>query len=153
MHSSQLAADNQISTNHLAGVTKVLVIDDDFETTDLLKIILEPNSFDVYTANSAPTGIEMAHKLSPDVMIVDLLMPGMDGLKVCKEVREFSNVPILVLSAVNKPGIVARALDEGADDYLAKPMKSSVLIAHLNKLARRARAEKEASKGNGKYRL
>ena len=62
-------------------------------------------------------------------------------------------MPVLVLSAVNNPGMVAQALNSGADDYLTKPMKSSVLIAYLNKLARRGRAELEAHRGNEKYRL
>ncbi|HSO28122.1 MAG TPA: response regulator [Anaerolineales bacterium] len=126
--------------------TKVLVIDDDIEMTDLLKIILEPTSFTVVSANSGLDGIAAAKKFQPDVIILDLLMPGVDGWAVCKEIRSFSQVPILVLSAVNKPGMVARALDEGADDYLLKPMPSGVLIAHLKRLARRARAERESNR-------
>jgi two-component system, OmpR family, KDP operon response regulator KdpE len=128
---------------------KVLVIDDDNETTDLLKIILEENCFEVCTANSGPKGLDLARRLQPDVVVVDLFMPVMDGLRVCQEVRRFSNVPILVLSAIGKPGIAEQALNEGADDYLTKPMSSSVLIASLNKLARRARAEHAANGTNG----
>ena len=71
-------------------------------------------------------------------------MPDMDGWEVCKAIRSFSLVPILVISAINKPGMVAKALDEGADDYMLKPMTSSVLIAHLKRLAWRARAERQA---------
>lgn len=134
-------------------LTKVLVIDDDIEMTDLLKIILEPTSFEVVSANSGLEGVEAAQKIKPDVIILDLLMPGMDGWDVCKEIRKFSQVPILVLSAVNKPGMVARALDEGADDYLLKPMPSGVLIAHLKRLARRARAEQEANRSRLGYYL
>lgn len=129
-------------------IARVLVIDDDIDTTDLLKIILEPNAFEVFTANSGLEGVEMVRELTPDVVILDLLMPGLDGMGVCKEVRQFSQVPILVLSAVSKPGIVAEALNVGADDYLTKPMKSSVLIAHLKKLVRRSRAEQDASREN-----
>lgn len=125
--------------------TRVLVVDDDIEMTDLLKIVLEPNSFEVVTANSGADGIDMARRLCPDVMVLDLHMPEIDGWEVCKEIREFSQMPILVLSAVSKPGMVARALDAGADDYLSKPMTSSVLIAHIKKLARRARAERDAA--------
>lgn len=125
-------------------LTRVLVIDDDIEMTDLLKIILEPNLFEVLPAHSGTQGVEMARQINPDVIILDLLMPDLDGWQVCKEVRKFSQVPILILSAISKPGMAARALDEGADDYLPKPTTSSVLIAHLKKLARRARAEQEA---------
>ena len=125
--------------------TKVLVIDDDKEMTDMLKVILEPNTFDVVAANSSVLGIDLVRQVKPDVVVLDLLMPDMDGWQVCKEIRKFSQVPILVLSAISKPGMVARALDEGADDYLLKPMPSSMLIAHIKKLARRAKAEQEST--------
>jgi DNA-binding response OmpR family regulator len=126
--------------------TRVLVIDDDVEMTELLKIVLEPNEFEVFSANSGVEGIESIRKNKWDVIILDLLMPEMDGWQVCEAIREFSQVPILVLSAVSKPGMVSRALDAGADDYLIKPMPSSVLVAHIKNLTRRARAEKEAAK-------
>lgn len=125
--------------------TKVLVIDDDKEMTDMLKVILEPNTFDVVAANNSVVGIDLVRQVKPEVVVLDLLMPDMDGWQVCKEIRKFSQVPILVLSAISKPGMVARALDEGADDYLLKPMPSSMLIAHIKKLARRAKAEQEST--------
>ena len=125
--------------------TKVLVIDDDKEMTDMLKVILEPNTFDVVAANSSIQRIDLVRQVKPDVVVLDLLMPDMDGWQVCKELRKFSQVPILVLSAISKPGMVARALDEGADDYLLKPMPSSMLIANIKKLARRAKAEQEST--------
>ncbi len=123
--------------------TRVLVIDDDSDTTELLRIILEPRSFEVITANTGEDGINLVRKLSPDVIVVDLLMPGMDGLKVLLEVRKFSSIPILVLSAIDKPNIAENALDNGADDFLVKPMSSSVLIASLNKLIWRARIDQK----------
>jgi DNA-binding response OmpR family regulator len=129
--------------------TKVLIVDDDSDTTDLLKIILEPNDFTVIVANTGKQGIELARSLVPDVMVVDLLMPDMDGLKVCREVRQFSCMPILILSAVSRPNIAEEVLNSGADDFLIKPMSSGVLIASLNRLARRARAEHNAQLSNG----
>lgn len=125
--------------------TKVLLIDDDKEMTDMLSVILEPKTFDVVAANNSIQGIDQVRQVKPDVVVLDLLMPDMDGWQVCKEIRKFSQVPILVLSAISKPGMVARALDEGADDYLLKPMPSSMLIAHIKKLARRSKAEQESS--------
>lgn len=124
--------------------TRVLVIDDDIEMTDLLKIVLEPGLFVVTAANSGQEGLKMVREGKPDVVILDLLMPGMDGWQVCREIRKISQVPILVLSAISKPGMAARALDAGADDYLLKPMTSGVLIAHLKNLVRRSRAEQDA---------
>ena len=131
--------------------TKILVIDDDKEMTDLMKMILEPNMFEVIAVNGSVEGLDQARTAKPDVVVLDLLMPGMDGWQVCKEIRKFSQVPILVLSAISKPGMAARALDEGADDYLLKPMPSSMLIAHIKKLARRSWAEQEASQARLSY--
>jgi two-component system KDP operon response regulator KdpE len=150
MHSPTMTTNNRTMNGQKAMFTRVLIVDDDNDTIDMLKIILAPSDFDVATANSGQEGIDLARKFNPDVMVVDLLMPGMDGLMVCKEVRKFSSVPILVLSAVGKPGIAEQALNEGADDYLIKPMNRNVLVASLNKLARRAHAEKAAIKSNGK---
>jgi DNA-binding response OmpR family regulator len=75
-----------------------------------------------------------------------MLMPDMDGWEVCHEIRKFSQVGILMLSAINKPGMVTQALDEGADDYLLKPMPSGVLIAHLKKLIRRNGSFRQSAK-------
>lgn len=129
----------------------MLIIDGDASMTEMLRLILEPDAFKVFAENSGPAGIEAARKLDPDIIILDLLMQGMDGWDVCHKIRDFSNVPILVLSAVNKPGYVAKALDNGADDYLIKPMPSNVLIAHLKKLTRRAKAEQSGGKESYKY--
>jgi DNA-binding response OmpR family regulator len=120
---------------------KILVIDDDPAMTELLKLLLQPTASSVSTANSGMDGVKLAKKNSPDVIILDLMMPEMDGWQVCSEIRKTSRVPILILSALDTPGMVARALDAGADDYLIKPVPSGVLIAHLNNLVRRARVE------------
>jgi two-component system KDP operon response regulator KdpE len=119
----------------------VLVIDGDTAMTAMLKAILEPRSFIVMTAHQVNEGIDIARLQKPDVIVLDLYMAGPDGGKVCRSIREFTQVPILVLSAMNKPGAVAQALNEGADDYLIKPVPVGVLVAHLNNLIRRAHAE------------
>ena len=121
---------------------KVLTIDDDPALTELLTLLLKTRGLDAYMANSGEEGIKVMREVSPDVVILDLMMPGMDGWQVCTEVRAFSDVPILILSALDSPGMVASALDAGADDYLVKPVPSGVLIAHLNTLTRRAAKEK-----------
>jgi DNA-binding response OmpR family regulator len=118
---------------------KVLAIDDDPAMTELLILLLRTRGFEVYTANSGEDGIKKMRELSPDVLILDLMMSGVDGWEVCSKVRKFSTTPILILSALDTPGMVASALDAGADDYLIKPVPTSVLIAHLHNLARRAR--------------
>ena len=134
-------------------LTKTLVVDDDSEFTDLIKIILEPNAFQVFVANSGEKGVALAKEVRPDIVILDLYMPGMDGWQVCKQIRKFSNVPIIILSAINKPGMVAQALDAGADDFLLKPMPSEILIAHLRKSIRRARVERESGERKVDYCL
>jgi len=95
---------------------KILVIDDDPNMTELLKLLLEPASSAILTANSGPEGIHLAKTQHPDMMILDLMMPDMSGWQVCKVMRDFSKVPILILSALDSPGLVAAALDAGADD-------------------------------------
>jgi len=126
------------------GLARILIIDDDWETTELFKLLLEPNQFEVVTANSGQQGVMLASEMDPDVIMVDLIMPEMNGLKVCDEIRKFSNVPILMLTAISKPGTLSEVLEHGADDYLIKPVKSSVLTAHLKRLVRRERLNRQA---------
>jgi len=121
----------------LEATMKILVIDDDPAMTDLLKLLLVPAAADVITANSGPDGIRLANEVKPDVITLDLMMPDINGWQVCKAIRQVSTIPILILSALDSPGLVAAALDAGADDYLIKPVPSSVLLAHINKLVRR----------------
>lgn len=122
----------------------VLVIDDDRAMTDMLKALLEPKAFRVITAHHVQEGIEAIQKREPDLIILDLNMPGNDDAQICRLIRDFSRAPLLVLSASNKPGAATKALDGGADDYMLKPVASGVLVAHINNLLRRARAEYKA---------
>ena len=117
--------------------TRVLAIDDDPAMTDLLNLLLRAQGFDVITANNGEDGVRYIQERSPDLVMLDLMMKGMDGWAFCTEVRKFSRIPILVLSALDKPANVASALDAGADDYLIKPVPSGVLVAHINTLTRR----------------
>ena len=78
----------------------------------------------------------MVEEKNPSVVLLDLMMPDLDGWQVSKAIRAFSNVPILILSAINDPAMVASILDSGADDFLVKPVPSSVLVAHIKKMVR-----------------
>ena len=118
----------------------VLTIDDDTAITELLAMLLSTHGYDVLTANTGDAGIEIIKEKKPNIVVLDLMMPGVDGWQVCKRVREFSNVPIVVLSALDDPDMIASALDAGADDYLVKPVSSSILVAHLNRLISRTGA-------------
>ena len=119
-------------------IPKVLIIDDDRNLTEMFKLAIPQQDFEVFTANSGPEGIETMRQMQPDVIVLDLMMPDMDGWQVCREIRSFSQVPILVISAIVDSQQVMRALDEGADDYLVKPIVPEVLISRLKRLVRQA---------------
>jgi DNA-binding response OmpR family regulator len=122
-------------------LTKVLVIDDDIFLTNFLKDSLSRSSFEVFVANVGTEGIKIIHQVQPDVVVLDLMMPGMNGWEVCQAIRAFSPVPILVLSAVIDHELVMQALDNGADDYIVKPVATNVLVSRLRRLTQQARIE------------
>jgi len=118
----------------------VLIIDDDPAITDMLSVLLKANGYDSALANTGRDGLRMIREISPRIAIMDLMMPDLDGWQLAKAAREFTSIPILILSALDEPSVVASVLDQGADDFLVKPVSSAVLLAHLNKLARRTTA-------------
>ncbi len=132
--------------------TTILAIDDDLAITELLAALLRTHGFEVLTANTGEDGLRLMHERNPHIVILDLMMPGMDGWQVCKTARAFTSVPILVLSALDDPSMVANALDAGADDYLVKPVPSAILIAHVNKLIRRTGALNQSTLENSLWR-
>jgi DNA-binding response OmpR family regulator len=117
--------------------TRILVIDDDRAITELMSMLLKTHGFEALTTNSGREGIKLVEENNPNVVLLDLMMPDLDGWQVSKAIRKFSNVPILILSAINDPSMVASVLDAGADDFLVKPVPSSVLVAHIRKMVRR----------------
>jgi len=115
----------------------VLLIDDDPDLSLMLRTLLRGQDFQIQAEFTGAEGVETCRESCPDVVILDLLMPEMDGWEVCERIRDFSDVPILILSALGSPGSVARALDAGADDYLIKPVHASLLASRLRTLIRR----------------
>jgi DNA-binding response OmpR family regulator len=126
---------------------EVLLIDDDTDLAIMLRTLLRGQDFQIHAVHTGIEGIEACRAAPPDVIILDLLMPEMDGWEVCERIRGFSDVPILILSALGAPGSVARALDAGADDYLIKPVHASLLASRLRTLMRRRslRLEEQAA--------
>ena len=116
--------------------TKVLVIDDDIAITELMSMLLKTHGFEAITTNTGAEGIKLTEEKNPNIILLDLMMPDVDGWQACKAIRAFSNVPILILSAINDPRMVASVLDLGADDFLVKPVPSGVLVAHIRKMVR-----------------
>jgi DNA-binding response OmpR family regulator len=124
---------------------KALIIDDDSSMTELVGLLLRSYCMEIISCNSGEKGIELVRTENPDIILLDLMMPGVDGWEVCRTLRTFTNIPIAILSALDDPAIISTALDAGADDYMVKPIPSSVLIAHINTLTRRHKAENNAS--------
>ncbi|MDH3675199.1 MAG: response regulator [Anaerolineae bacterium] len=118
---------------------RVLVVDDDPILTTALADSLPTEGFEVAVANSGSDGVEAVRRLEPDVIVLDLMMPGLSGWQVCEEVRTFSQVPILILSSLVDSEGVMLALEKGANDYLVKPVPHGSLAARLRRLARQAR--------------
>jgi DNA-binding response OmpR family regulator len=116
---------------------EILLIDDDPDFSIMLRTLLRGRDFQVRSVYSGEDGIEACREDPPDVVVLDLLMPNIDGWEVCERIRSFSDVPIIILSALGAPASVARALDAGADDYLIKPVHASLLASRLNALVRR----------------
>lgn len=125
-------------------MAKILVIDDDQELLDLLTLMLKSKGYEVLTSPSGKLGLNQALKEVPDLVILDLMMPAMDGLETCRHFRAVSNVPILMLTARSDEGSMVRGLEAGADDYVLKPCDSSVLLAKVRALLRRASTEANA---------
>jgi DNA-binding response OmpR family regulator len=116
---------------------RILSIDDDPAMTELLSLLLKTHGYEPLVANTSTDGLRKIREESPDAVILDLMMPDMDGWQVCAEVRKFSTIPIIILSALDNPGLVASALDAGADDYLVKPVPTGTLLSSLTQLTRR----------------
>ncbi|GAP20199.1 response regulator transcription factor [Leptolinea tardivitalis] len=115
---------------------RILIIDDDPASTELIRILLASFPAEVISTNLPAEGIDLAKKLKPDLILLDLWMPEMDGRQVCKAIRRSSSVPILILSALDSPETIAEVLDAGADDYLIKPVSQNILHAYIKKFLR-----------------
>jgi two-component system, OmpR family, KDP operon response regulator KdpE len=116
----------------------ILVVDDELEIRRALQRALKAHGYAVLTASSGEEAVELITKQRPDLVLLDLLLPGMGGLEVCRQVRAASNVPIIVLSVKDAEGEKIEALDLGADDYVAKPFGMNEVLARIRVALRRA---------------
>ncbi|MHB2034015.1 MAG: response regulator transcription factor [Gemmatimonadaceae bacterium] len=117
---------------------RILVIDDDAAVTSVLKRGLSYEGFTVDTAGSGPNGLALARNYVPDLVILDVMLPGLDGFDVLARLREAdAHLPVLMLTARDAPLDQVRGLEAGADDYVVKPFTFEVLVAHVKALLRR----------------
>ncbi len=117
---------------------RVLVCDDELQIIRALKVILRDAGFEAIVAASGEEALDLAAVRSPQAAIIDLVLPGIDGVEVCRRLRDWSEMPIIVLSAVGEEDPKVRALEVGADDYVTKPFGPRELIARLEAALRRA---------------
>lgn len=121
----------------IAMAQRILVIDDDRKITSLLRRALAYEGYDVRLANNGVEGLQTARDQTPDLVILDILMPGLDGFEVCRRLRAGSEMPILMLTAKDEVPDRVAGLDAGADDYLIKPFALEELLARVRALLRR----------------
>lgn len=117
---------------------KILVIDDDRDLLKLLEVGLHREGFEVLTAIDGSSGLRMAFQFHPDLVILDIMLPGMDGWETCRRVRELSDLPIIMLTAKARDVDVVKGLTIGADDYITKPFGVEELVARVQACLRRA---------------
>src|SRR5581483_10907632 len=131
-----------IATKYTSGgmMASILVVDDDPKITQLLRRALSLEGYTVQTASSGAAAIEELQAHQPDLVILDILMPGMDGLEVCRRIRSTGDTPVLLLTAKDDVADRVRGLDSGADDYLVKPFALEELLARVRALLRRHEA-------------
>jgi len=121
-----------------AARPRVLVVDDELQILRALRVVLREAGFEVLSAQSAPEALDLAAVKAPRAAIVDLVLPGGDGVEVTRSLRDWSEMPILVLSAVGEEEQKVRALEAGADDYITKPFGTRELVARLRAALRRS---------------
>ena len=124
---------------------KILVVDDDLNICELLKLYLENEGYTAYVANDGQAAVDMFNEKSPDLVLLDIMLPKMDGWQVCREIRKPSSVPIIMLTAKGETFDKVLGLELGADDYVTKPFDSKEVMARIKAVLRRAKGESENS--------
>ena len=122
-------------------MSKVLVVDDEPQIRRALRVVLRANGYAVTEVATGEDALDAAASQPFDVMILDLMLPDVEGVEVCRRLREWSRLPVIVLSAHDEEQIKVRALDEGADDYVSKPFSAPELLARMRSAVRRSSFE------------
>jgi DNA-binding response OmpR family regulator len=128
--------------------TKILVVDDEPLYIRLLKVNLEPEGYQIITAVNGEEALEIISQDMPDLIILDVMMPKLDGITTCVRIRQFSNVPIILLTAMGEEQDRVRGLNIGADDYVVKPFSATELVARVKAVLRRTQDKSSSEKTN-----
>ena len=125
----------------MSTMTKALLIDDDQKLGDLLKNYLKSYDIDLSAINDPRNAIDTINHLDPDLLILDVMMPHINGFELCKMIREETDTPIIILSARGESDDKVKGIDLGADDYLSKPFEARELVARIHSLLRRTQKD------------
>ncbi|MCK1995077.1 response regulator transcription factor [Peribacillus muralis] len=118
-------------------MTKILIVDDDAHIRELIQLLLRKEGFDLYVAPDGLEALSVMEKVKINLAIIDIMMPNMDGWQLCKELREFSDIPILMLTAKGETAQKVKGFELGADDYLVKPFEPIELVLRIKALLKR----------------
>ena len=124
---------------------KILVVDDDLHICELLKLYLENENYTVYVANDGQSAVDIFAAKAPDLVLLDIMLPKMDGWQVCREIRKSSSVPIIMLSAKGETFDKVLGLELGADDYVTKPFEAKEVMARIKAVLRRTKGDGDSS--------
>jgi DNA-binding response OmpR family regulator len=116
----------------------ILIIEDDVPLSELFQLMLTRAGFRTEVANDARTGLQKMEPLEPDAVVLDIVLPDIDGWQVCTQIKESYDVPIIMLTILSSPDKIVKGLELGADDYLVKPVSPAELVARLRAVLRRA---------------
>lgn len=133
----------------VSALMKILLVDDEQDILEFIRYNLEKEGYTVYTAENGKKAIELAQRVNPHLILLDVMMPEMDGIETCRELRsmpEFKNTVIAFLTARNEDYSQIAGFDVGADDYITKPIKPRVLISRIKALLRRFASETSEEK-------
>ena len=122
---------------------KILVVDDDVNICELLRLYIERDDYQVVIANDGEQAVELFNREQPDLVLLDIMLPKMDGWQVCKEIRKTSNRPIIMLTAKGELFDKILGLELGADDYIIKPFEAKEVIARIHAVLRRTSTSEE----------
>lgn len=135
-------------------MTKILLVEDEPAIREFIKVNLQMEDYQVFEAGTGEEGLELAKKVKPDVVLLDVMLPGIDGFQVCKVLRaEHRNMGIIMLTAKSQDMDKIQGLEAGSDDYISKPFNPKELILRIKSLERRLGFDEKVEEEQGKFRL